>query len=82
VADAQTQDGLTLQTRKNWPPEQWEAKSLVSRPPRYHDKAYDTMACIPTAIEQQIYALRVRCIRLVSNGTHTLPNTQMFSQPL
>lgn len=69
MVNAQTQDGLTLQTRKNWPPEQWEAKGLVSRPPRYHDKAYDTMACTPTAIEQQIYALRVRYIRLISDDT-------------
>lgn len=54
----QSADGVTL-SRKTFPPDQWESKGLLNLAPRYENKVYDSMGCIPTQIEQQIYELRV-----------------------
>ncbi|ETL28468.1 hypothetical protein L916_18192 [Phytophthora nicotianae] len=52
-------DGLTLLSRSDHPPNEWEAKGLQIPAPQYCDQLYDSLRCVPSGIEEKIYSLRV-----------------------
>ncbi|KAG1691303.1 hypothetical protein DVH05_027165 [Phytophthora capsici] len=51
-------DGMTLLSRKDFPPQDWGAKGLLASAPQYTDQVYDSLRSIPSGIEEKIYAIR------------------------
>ncbi|KAF4321728.1 hypothetical protein G195_005049 [Phytophthora kernoviae 00238/432] len=51
-------DGLALLSRKDFPVQEWEAKGLLEPAPQYCDQSYDSLRCIPSGIEEKVYANR------------------------
>ncbi|KAG7396424.1 hypothetical protein PHYBOEH_002292 [Phytophthora boehmeriae] len=51
-------DGLALLSRKDLSMQEWEAKGLLAPAPHYCDHFYDSLRCIPSGIEEKIYANR------------------------
>ncbi|GMF36588.1 unnamed protein product [Phytophthora fragariaefolia] len=52
-------DGLSALSRKDFPPQEWEAKGVLQPRPPYCDQFYDSLRCIPSGIEEKIYSIRV-----------------------
>lgn len=55
---ATSEDGLSLLSRREVPMEQWEHVGLHVAAPSYSTGRYDSMSCIPTALEIAMYQAR------------------------
>ncbi|KAL3657350.1 hypothetical protein V7S43_017669 [Phytophthora oleae] len=51
-------DGMTLLSRKDFPPHEWETNGLLAPSPQYIDQVYDSLLSVPSGIEEKIYSIR------------------------
>ncbi|KAG7385620.1 Coiled-coil domain-containing protein 17 [Phytophthora pseudosyringae] len=58
IARAKSGDGLALLSRKDIPPNEWEAKGLLVPAPQYCDQFYDSLCSVPSGIEEIVYSIR------------------------
>ncbi|TYZ59473.1 hypothetical protein PybrP1_007085 [[Pythium] brassicae (nom. inval.)] len=84
-----SRDGLQVLSRKDVPASEWASKGLQDPAPAYATRAYDSSGCVPSAMEQKIYAARRRSranktvnqVLQQAMATGTDPREELTSKP-